>query len=40
MSESYKQEVRQQKLKRRDFQKILEESPYYQGEQTWKLDSG
>ena len=26
-----------QKLKRKDFQKILKESPYCQNEQTWKL---
>ena len=32
--------MRRQKLKRKDFQKILEESPYYQDEQTWKLDAG
>ena len=37
ISESYKQEMRRQKLKRKDFQKILEESTYYQNEQTWEL---
>ena len=35
VSESYKQEMRRQKLKRKDFQKILEESPYYKNEQIW-----
>ena len=29
--------MRRQKLKRKNFQKILEERPYYQNEQTWKL---
>ena len=29
--------MRRQKLKRKDFQKILEESPYYQDGQTWGL---
>ena len=29
--------MRRQKLKRKDFQKILEERPYYQNEQTWEL---
>ena len=29
-----------QKLKRKDFQKALEKCPYYQDEQTWKLDAG
>lgn len=32
--ESYKQETRQQKLNRKD---LLDESPYYQNEQTWEL---
>ena len=32
--------MRRQKLNRKDFQKILEESPYYRDEQTWKLDAG
>ena len=34
---SYKQEIRRKKLKHKVFQKILEESPYYQDGQTWKL---
>ena len=29
-----------EKLKRKDFQKTLEESPSYQDEQAWKLDAG
>ena len=29
-----------QKLKRKDFQKTREGSPYYQDEQTWKTDAG
>ena len=37
ISESYKQEMRQQKLKRKDFQKILEESPHYEDGRTSKL---
>ena len=37
LSESYKQEMCGQKLKRKEFQKILEKSPYYQDWQTWEL---
>ena len=37
ISESYKQETCQQKLKRKDFQKILEESPHYDDGRTSKL---
>ena len=29
--------MRPEKLKRKDFQKMLKESPYYQDEQTWEL---
>ena len=29
--------MRRQKLKRKDFQNILKESPYYQHEETWQL---
>ena len=36
-SESYKQEMLRQKLKRKDFQNILKESPYYQHEQISEL---
>ena len=34
---SYKQEMSQQKLKRKYFQNIVKNSPYYQNEQTWEL---
>ena len=37
LSESYKQEMRWGKLKRKNFQKILKECPYYQYERTWGL---
>ena len=37
ISESYKQEMRRKMLKRNNFQKTLEESPYYQDGPNWEL---